>query len=310
MSTTDRLLSGPCFPVVTPFVDDATARHPIDFDAMERYVDRLIEGGGRIIMAASATGRFAQLRDEEIEAVNESILRACGDRALAVASTPILGTTADHVEIARRAERAGARVVICEYPWRYQRDDALIAYFQAIADATDAIDIMLHVTPSRSELGGQYRYDVDALRRICDIPRVVGMKEAAGDREHSHRIWEALADRTAIIVAGRASETYLEAFDHGAAGFFVGTGNIVPEHSVRVHELLVAGKRDDARQVVARHETPFLDAAKRHGWHAALKAALAERGWMSDVERPPMVPVRPEERVELVRIMSDCGWLD
>jgi len=310
MTERARLLSGPSFPVVTPFVEDGSDEHAVDFAALDGYVAYLIEGGARIVMAASATGRFAQLRDDEIDAVNAAIVRACGDRALAVASTPIQGTTRSHVACARRAEAAGARAILCEYPWRYQSDDALVAYYRAISDATDAIAILLHVTPSRSELGGQYRFDVEPLLRIAEIPRVLGMKEAAGDRAHSRRLWEALADRMEIVVAGRASETYLEAFDHGVAGYFVGTGNIVPAPSLRIHELLCAGKREDAAAWVARHETPFLDAAKRFGWHASLKAALAELRLMSDAERTPMVPVSPEERRELVAIMRECGWLD
>ncbi|MEM7390915.1 MAG: dihydrodipicolinate synthase family protein, partial [Verrucomicrobiota bacterium] len=186
-------IEGPVFPIVTPFVDDPHGHYPVDVPALRRYVDYMLDDGAKVLMVASATSRFAQLEESEIRLINDVVVDQTGDRGIPIASTGILGSTRLHVETAQHAEAIGAPVIACEYPWRYQNTEALVAYFQAIADNTESIKIMLHVTPGRSELGGQYRYNVPDLQEILKIPRVIGMKEAAGDSEISKSIWEELS---------------------------------------------------------------------------------------------------------------------
>jgi len=302
-------IEGPVFPIVTPFIKDDYGQFPVDIKALRKYVDYLLDNGAKNIMVASATSRFAQLTEEEIRLVNDVVVDQVGDRGLAIASTGIMGATSLHLETVRHAESIGAKVIAAEYPWRFQSIEALSNYYETIVNGTSEIQILIHVTPGRSELGGQFRYDVESLKRVCAIPRVIAMKEAAGDPEVSSQIWDHLKDDSSIIVAGRAMETYLKSFDKGAAGFFVGTGNIVPQFSMRMYELVKSGKIDEAKEITAKHETLFLDKAKKFGWHAALKAGLYEMGIMSLDERPPMQPIPKEQRKELREIMVKLGWM-
>ena len=260
-------------------------------------------------MVASATSRFAQLTEEEIRLVNDVVVDQVGDRGLAIASTGIMGSTALHLETVRHAESIGAKVIAAEYPWRFQSIDALAKYYEAMVEGTNKIEFLIHVTPGRSELGGQFRYDVESLKRICSIPRVVAMKEAAGDPVVSKAIRDNLVNDSSIIVAGRASESFLNTYKNGVHGYFVGTGNIVPKYSMEIYSLIKEGKHDEAAKIVAEHETKFLDKAKEFGWHAALKAGLHEMGIMSLTERPPMPPIPDEQRAELREIMKETGWI-
>ncbi len=302
-------IEGPVYPIVIPYKDDPTHDYPVDWEALRGYVDFLLDHGARHVMVASATSRFAQLSDAEIREVNRVVAERVGDRGVATASTGIQGPTSQHVAQARAAEECGAPVIACEYPWRYQSDEALLAYFKSILKGTKKIRILLHVTPGRSELGGQYRYDVPVLEEICSLDRVIGMKEAAGDKAHSIAIMEALAKKTSIVAASGGSQAYLRGLPYGVSGFFVGTGNFDPETSQEIYRLGREGKADEAKALVERFETPFLTEAVRHGWHAALKAGLAEMGLMGLAERPPLAPLGAEPRARLREIMSACGWL-
>jgi 4-hydroxy-tetrahydrodipicolinate synthase len=296
--------------VVTPFQEDPARNYPLDDPALRRYIDYLLDGGAKVIMVASATSRFAQLEESEIRTINQVVVDQVGDRGLAISSTGILGSTRVHTETAQQAETDGAAAIACEYPWRYQSTAALVAYFEELVESTNAIGIMLHVTPGRSELGGQYRYNVEDLQEILRLPRVIGMKEAAGDPDISRSIWEHLADQTSIIVAGRGMVSYYEAHSYRVSGYFVGTGNLVPKHDIEFYSLMQEGNLQAANRIVQRYELPFLHAAKGFGWHAALKAGLAELGIMNDCERPPMVPIPRQQRAELAVIMKIAGWLD
>ena len=303
----DKLV-GPVFPVVIPFKDDRTIEPGIDYTSLEKYLNYLIDNGAQLLMVASATSRFAQLTTREICDINRSVLKTAKGRALAIPSTPILGSTQSHVDVANEAKSCGAKLIICEYPWRYQSDRALIDYFKAIADT--GLGIVMHITPGRSEVktdfGSTNRYDVRAIEEILKkVPSVVGMKEASGDREHSKKLWTEFSGELNIIVAGRASETFLEAPPHGVAGFFSGAGNIHPEKDVEIYSLVRSGKFEEAAKLVAKYETPFLKAAKEWGWHASLKAVLAGMDLMENTERPPMVPVSDEQQEILMKLANE-----
>lgn len=308
MSHSNRIYKGPIYPIVTPFKDDGSGKYPVDYDALEVYVKYLLDQGARIVMVASATSRFAQLEIEEIKQVNEFVIKTVGQNALAIASTPIQGPTYQHLEVAQHAESIGATDIACEYPWRYQNDLALIDYYNTLVSGTDSIRLMIHVTPGRSELGGQYRYDPYVLKDLCSINRVQGMKEASGDSDISKKIWNTLGNSTDIIVAGKGSRSFLDSFEDGVSGFFVGTGSIMPGYSEEIYHLVLKGDLSKANELVEKHEMKFLTAAKKFGWHAALKAGLAEMDLMQIIERPPMAPISVSQRAELAVIMRECGW--
>ena len=312
MKSKKTVINGPVFPVVVPFKNYHN-KSQIDYRSLKKYVNYLVDEGAKIIMVASATSRFAQLNIREIKKINEIVVKTVNNQALAIASTPITGSTEEHVQVAQHAENIGAKVVACEYPWRYQGDTALINYYDAILSNTSKIKLMLHVTPGRSEIetqhGKTFRYGIDALIKICSKRRIIGIKEASGDPDHSLKIWKSLSGITSIIVAGRASETFLKSYKYGTSGFFVGTGNIKPKTSLQIYDYATSGKIKKAMELVQSQELPFLNLAKKFGWHASLKTALAEINLMEIDERPPMVPLSKEQRNQLAKVMKDCGWL-
>lgn len=303
-------IRGPVFPIVTPFVYKNNSCL-IDYISLKRYIDFLITNGAKVIMVASATSRFAQLTVKEIIRLNREVVNHVGERALVVTSTPILGSTKEHIEVAKLAEKDGAKVIACEYPWRYQDSSGYINYFKTIIKSTKGIKIFLHVTPVRSELGGWFRGDVDALVKIVSLDRVVGVKEASGEFELSKKMWLSLSSKTKIIVAGRASETFYKArlIEPKIAGYFVGTGNINPASSINIFSLIDNNDFKKAKALISKFELPFLDLAKQFGWHASLKCGLSHLNLMSMLERPPMVSVNKSQSKQLKKVMTDVGWL-
>lgn len=309
MTAKNEYLKGCVFPIITPFEDKAP-HYPIDYPALKKYCDYLCQQGAKILMVASATSRFAQLSIDEIMELNQKVFEFVGSKGLAIASTPILGSTMEHVRVAMHAESFGADVLACEYPWRFQSTKAMKAYFKAILDNTKDMKLMLHVTPGRSELGGTYRYDLETLDEVLSMDRVIGMKEAAGDKEHSKEIWKRFHNKTSIIVAGMSSQTYYESYSYGVSGYFVGSGNAIPKVSLDIYELIQQGDVETAKHLIDTQELPFLKEAKKLGWHAAIKGTLDLMGIMSKTERPPMEAVSDEGLENLKKIITECGWLD
>ena len=287
------MIKGPVYPIILPFNN----KKDIDISSLQRYISYIVDGGGKYIMVASATSRFSQLSTEEIKTVNkvtiESTIESGG---VPIASTPISGSTKTHIEVAQQAERDGAEIVICEYPWRYQGSGPLIDYFKEIVNNTN-LDVMLHVTPTRSEVetsfGKTHRYEIDDLVEICSLPRVIGFKEAAGDPEHSEKIWRVLGKSTSIIVAVAASETFLKARPYGATGFFTGIESIFPRFGKEVYDLILNDDKEKSSEIVSQM-SDLLHSCKNFGWHAASKYCLFKLGIMGIDEREPMNPISEE----------------
>jgi dihydrodipicolinate synthase/N-acetylneuraminate lyase len=309
MTAKKNLLQGCVFPVIVPFTREGSS-YPIDYKSLKRYCQYLVDQGAKIIMVASATSRFAQLSLKEIKEVNAFVFKVVAGRALVIASTPILGSTEEHIEVTKEAEALGIEVIACDYPWRYQTSEAMVDYFQSLSNGSKSIKFMMHVTPGRSELGGTYRFDLKTLESVLSLDRVIGMKEASGDKEHSRNIWKTFKDKTSIIVAGMSSQTYLEAFPYGVHGYFVGSGNAVPKVSIDIFNLLQQGDFKTAENLIKAQELPFLTEAKKMGWHAAIKAILFLMGLMEKTERPPMVALSETQISKLKTIIETCGWLE
>jgi dihydrodipicolinate synthase/N-acetylneuraminate lyase len=287
------MINGPVFPVVVGF----DKYYNVDYHSIEEYIKYILNCGGHNIMVASATGRFAHLTDDEIDRVNFVTIETTLDNGgTPIASTPINGCTKSHIETARKSEVNGAKIIICEYPWRYQGSDALIGYFKDICESTD-MSVMLHVTPSRSEIdtsfGDTHRYELDDLEAICELPNVIGFKEACGDKDHAEKIWHALANKTDIIVAGRASETFINARIHrnyNVSGFFTGVGSIYPSHALSVYKSVLELDGLAAGSEVEQASS-LLNTCKHYGWHSSLKYCLHKLHLMPLYERPPMCPI-------------------
>lgn len=304
--TSRESISGIVYPVVTAFNSSGF----LSFDGTKRYVKYLLDNGARNIMAASATGRFAHLSTKEIKVVNRLITSFHLVYTYnAIVSTPINGSIHTHIDVLMGAKNEGAKIAICEYPWRYQGSEALIKYFKDIARETD-MGIVLHVTPARSEIetsfGKTHRFEINDLIEICKIPNVIGFKEASGDAKHSKTIWETFKDNKdiGVIVSGNAANTYIEAAPYNVAGYFAGTESVYPDIGTKIEEFM-SRKDIDSIKKINVPLNPLLTAGKIAGWHSSLKYMLYEKDIMSLNEPSPMVPISSNNQTIIKELMDD-----
>src|SRR5690242_15497647 len=118
------------FPV-TPFKKDLS----LDLDALARNVDEMASHPFCAMVAAGGTGELYSLSIDEIECVVATTIQAVNGRMPVVAGTGFnvpLG-----VEIARRAEKAGAQCILALPPY-YSGcpTEGLFNFYEAIGSAT------------------------------------------------------------------------------------------------------------------------------------------------------------------------------
>jgi 4-hydroxy-tetrahydrodipicolinate synthase len=160
-------LTGLYVPLITPF-DTAGA---VALDALEALVHQVLDGAATGVVALGTTAEPATLSGPEQRAVIDVAARACRER-----SAPLLvgaGTPEALDALRDRPEAVAALSVVP--PFTRPGEAGVLAHFTHLAAASPVPLVVYHV-PYRT---GQH-LSVDALRRLADLPGVIGVKYAVG----------------------------------------------------------------------------------------------------------------------------------
>lgn len=281
---------------VTPFRADGSA----DFQLYGHLVQRMVEGGIRVVTPNGNTSEFYSLNSvehrQQLEATVVAI-HACKYKALTLAGVGFDVRTAS--EMTFLAQVMGAQAVMVHQPVHpYRSDDGWIAYHKAIADAAPEIGIVPYVRdPS---IGGA------TIRRLADLcPNFVGIKYAVPNPPLFAKIVrEVGADRLAWVCG--IAESWAPFFwPGGAQGFTSGLVNLTPRLSLEMQAALEAGNYPKAMDIWAQIK-PFEDLrARRDNANnvSAVKEAMAQLGLCKRGVRPPISELPEGEREEVTRIL-------
>ena len=209
-------------------------------------------------------------------------------------------STAHAIEIARAAEAAGATALLAVTPYYVKpSQEGLFLHFRALHDATE-LPILLYDVPSRTgcSLG------IDTIRRLAELPRIRGLKDATGDLERPASLRRRLGSDFRLFSGDDAT-----AFDFmrlGGDGCISVVSNIVPKLCCAVHLALKRGSVAEAR-VRARALAPLATALFLEGNPVPVKYALRLMGRMSDEVRLPLCPPAPKTRATIAALLAEYG---
>jgi 4-hydroxy-tetrahydrodipicolinate synthase len=165
-------LAGYISDLPTPFDESGE----IDWAAFAKICERQVEAGASAIVVAETAGEASNLTAAEHDAVVRAAVRIARGRIRIIAGAGS-NSTAQAVDLARRAEQAGADAALSVVPYYNKPMQAGIsAHFQAIAGAT-SLPIILHDIPSRTnrELAD------DTLARLAESKQFIGLRDGTGD---------------------------------------------------------------------------------------------------------------------------------
>jgi 4-hydroxy-tetrahydrodipicolinate synthase len=158
--------------MITPFAPDGA----LDLDAAQKVADHLVTTGTDTVLVNGTTGESPTLELEEPWELLAAVREAVGDRARIMIGTGS-NSTARTVEHTERAGRAGADAVLVVTPY-YNRPDqrGLLRHFTDVAATTD-LPVVLYDIPGRTGRA----IDVATFVELCQVPNIVGVKDATGD---------------------------------------------------------------------------------------------------------------------------------
>ena len=286
-----NIFKGTGIALLTPFNEDKS----VDFVALERIVNHVIDGGADFLVALGTTSEAPTLSAEEKKQVVSTILKANAKRL------PILlgmggNNTQNVIEQIKAQDFTGIDGILSVVPYYNKPNQrGMKAHFEAIADASP-VPVILYNVPGRVGVNLQAATCVELAKH----PNIVAVKEASGNLM---QIMEILRDKPADfdVLSGDDGITQpLMAL--GAQGVISVAANAYIKPFAKMMKAMKEGRAEEALKLhyamLRMNQLIFAD-----GNPAGIKCLMSHIGLCKNVLRLPLVPVN--EKVE-ADIIGEC----
>ena len=289
-----NLFKGLGIALITPFKEDGS----VDYDALIRLVDYQLNNGADFFCILATTGETPTLTREEKQKIKDLVVDYVQARV------PILigcggNNTAAVVEELQTADFKGIDGIlsVCPY-YNKPSQEGLYQHFKAIAAATQ-LPVVLYNVPGRTGVNLQAATTVRLAR---DCQNIVAIKEASGNLE---QVDEIIKNKPADfdVISGDDSLTF-PMVSCGAVGVISVIGNALPKEFSRMIRLQMRGEYDPARTIHHRF-TDLFSLLFVDGNPAGVKAMLSEMGFIQNVLRLPLVPMRINNMQRMSEILKE-----
>ena len=201
--------------LVTPFSSEG-----IDIQSLRNNIAYQIAQGVEGLLILGSTGEGALVTDCERLKIIETTKKEVKD--LVPFWVNCGGLSTSHlIDKVREAENCGANGVLIAPPYYVlPNQEGLYEYFKSISFSTK-LPIMLYNHPKRTGVS----IDLSTLKRLAQLPNIIGMKDASKDIDYIGEIIFSIPDF--IIMSGDDMCT-LPYLSLGAKGVFSVLSNIIP----------------------------------------------------------------------------------
>ena len=283
--------------LVTPFRKDGS----LDLDALRRLVQFQLRAGIDFLVPCGTTGETPTLEHAEYLAVVRAVVQEVAGRVPVIAGVGG-NNTRKVIDLAAEVRGLGVQGILSVAPY-YNKptQEGLYQHFQAMAESTD-LPIIVYNVPARTSSN----IEPPTVARLSKIPNIIGIKEASGSIVQQMEVLAAVPPGFRVLSGDDSSTFPLMAL--GGVGIISVISNEIPGQMTRLAHLLLEGKLEAARQLhfslLPLMQVNFIETNP-----IPVKAALAMMGMIEEVYRLPMVPMKPENRAKLEKVLAAQGLL-
>jgi 4-hydroxy-tetrahydrodipicolinate synthase len=267
--------------MITPFKDER-----IDYESLERLIERQIDAGIDALIIGGTTAEAATLSDVERYELFKASKDMIGNRCKVIFGTGTNDTrvAVKHTEFASRLGCDGVLVVTPYYNKGTQ--SGVIRHYERIAEASD-VPVLLYNVPSRTGVN----LSLDTLIRLSENEKIVGIKEASDSLDRLMAI--SLIERLDLY-SGNDSQIY-PVLALGGLGVISVVSNLYPRETMEICKQYFSNKRDNSL-LLQQRLLPLINTLFLETNPAPIKYALSKRGLCSEEMRLPMYPPSDETR--------------
>ena len=281
--------------LITPFKNGA-----VDYEAFAALVDRQVEAAIDFLVPLGTTGETPCLEDEERIKVLQIAKEHSQGRPIVVGGgTNSLQHTIRSMQM---LEPYGVDAFLIVVPY-YNKptQEGQYQYFKAVAESTSK-PIVLYNVPGRTGAN----MTAETCLRLAQIPNIVAIKEASGNREQIEKIL-AGAPEGFQVLSGNDDDT-LWMMKQGGAGIISVASNVAP---ALLAEFTGAIRKGDMEKAEALNEklTPLFNNCFVESNPIPAKAAMNAMGLIENELRLPLVPCQQSTYDLMVSTIKPLGLL-
>lgn len=285
-----RKIEGTGVALVTPFTKD----EEVDFPALEKLVNHVIDGGVDYLVALGTTGESVTLTKSEKIAVLEKIKEVAGGRVPIVLghggnNTKVL------IESLNEYDLEGISAILSVTPaYNKPSQTGLYEHYKKFIQASP-LPVILYNVPGRTGVNMLPR---TTLKLANEFPKkVIAVKEASGDLSQMMEIINK-APKGFEVISGDDGIT-LPLIASGGTGLISVIANAFPHEMSSVVNFALEEKYNEAR-MIHYQLLDLIGLTFANGNPGGVKAMLNKIGIIENVLRLPLVPVIPETEDKIV----------
>lgn len=283
------LKNGAYTALITPMKDDFS----IDYDGWKELIEFQIENGIDGLVPLGTTGENPTLEHDEEEKLLKIIVETVNGRVPVIVGTGS-NSTKYAVRYTKRAADSGADFALVVTPYYNKPNDSgLIKHFEEVAKV--GIPIIVYNIASRCGRN----IDVSLMKKLAEIPGIVGVKESSGD---IGQIGGIINETNLKLLSGDDS-FILPVLALGGSGVISVISNLVPAKIRDLVHTCLKGDFNTAR-VLHYKLLPLMKAAFIETNPIPIKTAMSWASLPSGPVRLPMGPLSQEGTLILKKAME------
>lgn len=240
------MIKGVGVALITPFKN-----YDVDYEALGRMVEYVIEGGVDYIVALGSTAETATMSLEERDKVLRFIVKQTAGRVPIVAG---MGSNDTHslVEQLRTFDLSDTVAILSVVPY-YNKpsQEGVYRHFMAVAEASP-VPVIIYNVPGRT---GMNMTAETTLRLAHATEKIVAVKEACGNVEQMQQILDGRPEHF-LVLSGDDGLT-VELVKRGGDGVISVAANTFPEKFCRCVHDAMAGRIAEAEAQMQQLEEPI-----------------------------------------------------
>lgn len=284
--------------LITPFDDEGK----VDFEALDKLIERQIEQGIEGIVPCGSTGEAITMSLDERCAVIERTVKTVNKRIPVIAGTGG-SATAEVVEATKRAKELGADGALINTPaYNKPQQSGLYLHYAEVAKAAPDLPVMLYNIPGRTAV----LMETATIERLCnDFPKVfVAYKDATANLKQT----EEVIRKTSLTVLSGDDGLTVPMISIGGKGIVSVAGNLIPK---QIRELSDHARNGRMREAIELNHkiAPVVEACFIESNPVPSKFGASLLGLCQPHARLPLAPISDKNKEVVRKALTDIGVL-
>ncbi|OHO70053.1 4-hydroxy-tetrahydrodipicolinate synthase [Staphylococcus sp. HMSC036D05] len=268
--------------LATPFTNNE-----VDYDALERHVQFLLENQTQAIIVNGTTAESPTLTDEEKEQVLETVVKLVNNKVPIIAGTGT-NNTQKSIQASKRAKDIGADAVMLITPYYNKTNQrGLIKHFETIANEVK-LPVVLYNVPSRTNM----TIEPETVETLSHNEYIVALKDATNDFDYMEEVKQRINQDEFALYSGN-DDNVVEFYQRGGKGVISVIANVIPQEFQHLYDAKQSGEDISTQFEPIRK---LLDSLSVDVNPIPIKALTAHLGFGNYELRLPLIPLENAER--------------